>query len=275
MPRQRPSWRRCWRRSPLLAQPSPRRPRAPTRSATSAAPRQAVSEARRRDHRRALLGGGNPVGDACNSVSGKVGQAAIKPITQRPQEGRQRDLRTDHHLGHRRRGWLIGKVVGGDRRDDDAAADARKGFLAEYATDGGDRGAAGGGDAALGGTRGSRPGQRGDARARPGVVNLPLAFVATSVAYALVQLLLVATDGLCHAIAAASHDNSRHFFEAAITDLGEVGGDRGQVGGGSDGANRRSAARAKPPGRSRCRSSSPSSRRSSAPSPPSSSGWSC
>ena len=64
--------------------------------------------------------------------------------------------------------------------------------------------------------------------ARVVVINLPLAFIATSVAYAVVQLLLVATDGLCHAIASASGDNGQHFFKAAITGLSEAGGVGGQ-----------------------------------------------
>ena len=45
--------------------------------------------------------------------------------------------------------------------------------------------------------------------ARVVLVNLPLAFIATSVAYVVVQLLLVATDGLCHAIASASRRQQR------------------------------------------------------------------
>ncbi len=71
--------------------------------------------------------------------------------------------------------------------------------------------------------------------ARVVFVNLPLAFIATSVAYAVVQLLLVATDGLCHAIASASGDNSQHFFKAAITGLGEAGGSAGKEVGGRAG----------------------------------------
>ena len=108
------------------------------------------------------------------------------------------------------------------------------------------------------------------------LVNLPLAFVATSVAYIVVQLLLVATDGLCHAIAAATHDNSQHFFAGAINGLGKAGG----AAGGSDRQRRAARTRwsarpGRPRARSPCRSSSPSSPRSSAPSPPSSSGSSC
>ena len=69
------------------------------------------------------------------------------------------------------------------------------------------------------------------------MVNLPLAFLATSVAYAVVQLLLVATDGLCHAIAVASAHDSQRFFKAAIGDLGQASGTAGKAIGGGGGAD--------------------------------------
>jgi len=60
--------------------------------------------------------------------------------------------------------------------------------------------------------------------ARAFLVNMPLAFLATSVAFVVVQLLLVATDGMSHAIAAATQEHSRHFFQTAIGDLSKAGG---------------------------------------------------
>ena len=58
----------------------------------------------------------------------------------------------------------------------------------------------------------------------------------------MVQLLLVTTDGMCHAIATASHDNSQHFFKAAITGLGEAGGEVGKEVDGAGGSEPAGAA---------------------------------
>jgi hypothetical protein len=63
--------------------------------------------------------------------------------------------------------------------------------------------------------------------ARVVVVNVPLAFLGTSLAFAVVQLLLGVTDGLSAAVANASHHDSIRFFEAAIGDLGHLGGQPG------------------------------------------------
>ena len=112
--------------------------------------------------------------------------------------------------------------------------------------------------------------------ARVVLVNLPLAFIATSVAYVVVQLLLVATDGLCHAIASASRDNGEHFFKARDhRPRRSRGGAAGEAVGAGGRRTRWRGRRARRRGRSRCRCSSPSWPRSSAPSPPSSSGSSC
>jgi hypothetical protein len=111
--------------------------------------------------------------------------------------------------------------------------------------------------------------------ARVVLINLPLAFIATSVAYAVVQLLLVATDRMCHAIATASHDNSEHFFKAAITGLGETGGEAARKLAAPEAPTPLALRPVRRRGRSACRCSSLSWRRSSAPSPPSWCGLSC
>jgi hypothetical protein len=59
------------------------------------------------------------------------------------------------------------------------------------------------------------------------LVNLPVAAIATSAAYVVVQLLLGATDGLCHAVAAAGKDDTREFFKGAINGLAGFGSDVG------------------------------------------------
>ena len=67
--------------------------------------------------------------------------------------------------------------------------------------------------------------------ARVVLVNLPLAFVATSVAYVVVQLLITTTDGLSHAVAVSTDKNSHHFFQGAIHGLSQAGGTAGAAGG--------------------------------------------
>jgi hypothetical protein len=67
--------------------------------------------------------------------------------------------------------------------------------------------------------------------ARVALVNLPLAFVATNVAYAVVQLLITTTDGLSHAVAVSTDKNSHQFFHGAIHGLSQAGGTAGAVGG--------------------------------------------
>ncbi len=64
--------------------------------------------------------------------------------------------------------------------------------------------------------------------ARVLLLNVPLAFLGTSLAFAVVQLLISCTDGLSAAIANATHHDSTRFFEAAIGDLGHVGGQAGK-----------------------------------------------
>jgi hypothetical protein len=50
-------------------------------------------------------------------------------------------------------------------------------------------------------------------------------------AFVVVQMLLVATDGMCHAIAAATHEHSQRFFKSAITGLSKAGATAGAAGG--------------------------------------------
>lgn len=70
-------------------------------------------------------------------------------------------------------------------------------------------------------------------------IHVPLAAIATSAAYVVVQLLIVATDGLCHAVAHSARADTHAFFEGAIKALTEVGGKGGAAlgtAGGSPGA---------------------------------------
>ena len=72
--------------------------------------------------------------------------------------------------------------------------------------------------------------------ARAVFVNLPLAFIGTSIAFVVVQLLLGATDGLSRAISSSTGSDGERFFEDAIKSLGAAGGAAGGRSG-STGAN--------------------------------------
>ena len=61
------------------------------------------------------------------------------------------------------------------------------------------------------------------------LVNVPLAAIATSAAYVVVQLLIATTDGFCEAIAHSTAADTRAFFKSAIEGLSSAGGDAGTV----------------------------------------------
>jgi hypothetical protein len=176
-----------------------------------------------------LVGGGNPVGDACNAVSGEVTGAVTAPITDALKgvgNGIFEQITTWVADGA---SWLIQQVVKGIEETTTPQL-TTKGFLAQYGRMAQIAALMGLAMLLLAVLEGLAQGNAG-LLARVVLINLPLAFIATSVAYAVVQLLLVATDGMCHAIATASHDNSQHFFKAAITGLGEAGKEVGGAGG--------------------------------------------
>jgi hypothetical protein len=182
-----------------------------------------------------LVGGGNPVGDACNAVSGDVTGAVTAPITDALKgvgNGIFEQVTTWVAEGA---SWLIGQVVTAIEETTTPQL-TTKGFLLQYGKMAEIAALMGLAMLLLAVLEGLAQGNAG-LLARVVLVNLPLVFIATSVAYAVVQLLLLATDGLCHAIASASHDNSEHFFKAAITGLGEAGGSAGKEVGGAGGTD--------------------------------------
>jgi type IV secretion system protein TrbL len=183
----------------------------------------------------AIVGGGNPAGDVCDAVSGAVTGAVTKPITDALKgvgNGVFQQITTWVAEGA---SWLIGQVVEGIEETTTPEL-TTKGFLAEYGQMAQIAALMGLAMLLLAVLEGLAQGNAG-LLARVVLVNLPLAFIATSVAYAVVQLLLVATDGMSHAIATASHDNSARFFKSAITGLGEAGSSAGKEVGGAGGIN--------------------------------------
>ena len=215
----------------VLCQPSPPPARANIACEAASAPAHAITGGIGAITGGAI-GGGNPVGEACNSLTGGVVGAVTAPITS-ALKGIGSGI-FNQITGWVTEGatWLIGQVISAIDQTTTPQL-TTKGFLSEYGRMAEIavflaaamllaavlEGLAQGSSALL---------------VRVVLVNLPLAFLATSVAYAVVQLLLVATDGLCHAIAVATAHNSQRFFTAAIGDLGKAGGTAGKAVG-SDG----------------------------------------
>ncbi len=218
----------------VLAQPSPPPARANIACEAASAPAHALTGGIGAITGGAI-GGGNPVGEACNSLTNGVVGAVTAPITS-ALKGIGSGI-FNQITGWVTEGatWLIGQVISAIDQTTTPQL-TTKGFLSEYGRMAEIavflaaamllaavlEGLAQGSSALL---------------VRVVLVNLPLAFLATSVAYAVVQLLLVATDGLCHAIAVATAHNSQRFFTAAIGDLGKAGGTAGKAVGGTGGAD--------------------------------------
>jgi type IV secretion system protein TrbL len=218
----------------VLAQPSPPSARANVACDVGSAPAGVVSEGVGAITGGAI-GGGNPVGDACNAVSGAVTGAVTAPISDALQSVGNDIFQQITAWVADGAGWLIGQVVTAIEETTTPQL-TTKGFLAQYGKMAEIAALMGLAMLLLAVLEGLAQGNTG-LLARVVVINLPLAFIATSVAYAVVQLLLVATDGLCHTIASASGDNSQHFFKAAITGLSKAGGSAGKEVGGTGETN--------------------------------------
>jgi type IV secretion system protein TrbL len=218
----------------LLGQPSPPPAEANPLCDVGSAPAGAVTEGVGAITG-GLIGGGNPVGDACNAVSGGVEGAISSPISSALKGVGNGIFEEITKWVSEGAGWLIGKVVTAIEETTTPQL-TTKGFLTEYRQMAEIAALMGLAMLLLAVLEGLAQGNAG-MLIRVVLVNLPLAFVATSVAYAVVQLLLVATDGLCHAIASASHHDSEHFFKGAIAGLGEAGGDAGKQAGEVGGTN--------------------------------------
>ncbi|HET8862130.1 MAG TPA: hypothetical protein VFM94_02645 [Solirubrobacterales bacterium] len=172
------------------------------------------------------VGLGNPVGDACNAVTGAVGGVVANPVTDALKGVGNGIFEQITDWVSEGAGWLIGEVVKGINETTTPKL-TTKSFIAEYGRMAQIAALMGMAMLLLAVLEGVAQGNAG-MLARVVLVNVPLAFIATSVAYVVVQLLVVATDGLCHAIAATSHESSQDFFKGAITSLGNAGGDAGR-----------------------------------------------
>jgi hypothetical protein len=205
----------------LLAQPSPPAAEANIGCSVATAPEGAITEGIGAITGGAI-GGGNPVGDACNSVTDGAVEAVTSPVTSALKgigKGVLGQLTSWVSEGAT---WLMGEVVAEIDKTTTPQLTS-EGFLSEYARM--SQVAAilaaamfvmalleavvQGSWAVLG---------------KAIFVSVPLAFVGTSIAFVLVQLLLVITDGMSHAVTVATQEDSTHFFKAAIGDLSKAGG---------------------------------------------------
>jgi hypothetical protein len=179
-----------------------------------------------------LVGAGNPVSDACDQVTGKAVGVITSPVSDALKgvgNGIFDQITTWVSEGAT---WLIGQVVTEVEKTTTPDLTA-KGFLAEYAQMAQIAAVLAAAMLLLAILEAVAQ-SSWELLARAVLIHLPVAFIATSVAFAVVQLLLVATDSMCHAIAVATHDHSQHFFKSAITSLGKAGG---SVGGAPDHAD--------------------------------------
>ncbi|HTT95486.1 MAG TPA: hypothetical protein VMF55_12500 [Solirubrobacterales bacterium] len=249
----------------ILAQPAPPTASANVGCTVITAPAGAVAA------RIGAIGGGNPVGDACNSVTDGAVEAVTSPVKSALKGiagGILGQITTWVSEGAT---WLMGEVIA--EIDKTTTQLTTEGFLSGYA-----RMAqvvsilaaamfvmalleavVQGSWAVLG---------------KAIFISVPLAFVGTSIAFVLVQLMLVVTDGMSHAVTVATQEHSTHFFKTAIGDLSRPAGRRAAQW--AKAPKVRSGARSELRRvRRRYLSSSPSWRRSSAPALPSASGSSC
>jgi uncharacterized membrane protein len=175
------------------------------------------------------IGGGNPVGDACNQVTNSAVGTIVSPVANAVKgisNGIFSQI-TSWVTGGAT--WLIGQVV--ILIDKTTTPDlTTKGFLRQYGQMAAIAAFLAVAMLLLAVLEGLAQGNSA-MLVRVVLVNLPLAFVATSVAYVVVQLLITTTDGLSHAIAVSTNKNSHQFFQGAIHGLSQAGGTAGAVGG--------------------------------------------
>jgi hypothetical protein len=175
------------------------------------------------------IGGGNPVGDACDSVTGKAVGAITSPVTDAIEgigHGIFDQITTWVSEGA---SWLIEQVVSEIEKTTTPKL-TTEGFLAEYGQMSEIAAVLAVAMVLLAMLEAIAQGSWG-VLGRTVFVQLPVAFIGTSVAFVLIQMLLVATDGMCHGIAAATHEHSQHFFKSAIAGLAKTGASAGAAGG--------------------------------------------
>jgi hypothetical protein len=168
------------------------------------------------------IGGGNPVGDLCDKVSSKVTGAITAPISSALKGVGGDAFKELTKWVAQGAGWLMGQVVGAIDTTTTPHLE-NPGFLSEYAKMSAIAVLLGVVALLAAILEGIAQGNAG-LMLRAVLVNAPVAFLGTSVAFVVVQLLVGTTDSLCHAITTGTGEHGSKFFEAAIEDLRHLGG---------------------------------------------------
>ncbi len=172
------------------------------------------------------IGVGNPVGDACNSVTDAAVGTVTGPIGSAI-EGIGNSIFgqiTDWVSGGA--AWLMQEVV---RLSDETTTPdlTTRGFVEQYrkmATIAVSLALIALLLAVFDGL------SQGENLVRVMLLNLPFALIASSVAFVVVEMLLTATDALSHVVAVSTEKNSQQLFHNAIEGLGGVGEKGGEAG---------------------------------------------
>ena len=186
------------------------------------------------------IGGGNPVGDACNAVTGDAVGAVTSPVTGALKDVGNGVLNQVATWVSQGAAWLIGRVAKAIDASTSPRLDTR-GFLDQYAKMAEIAVVMAAAMLLLAVLEGLAQGSLA-ALARTAFLDLPLALIGTSVAFVVVQLLLGATDGLSEAISSSTAGESQRFFADAIHSLVAAGGAPGGAIGASSGGGAAGAA---------------------------------
>jgi hypothetical protein len=203
----------------LLAQPAPERAQANPLCAAAGVISGGVGAIS------GAIGLGNPASDACNAVTDEVAGAVTKPVTDALKgigNGILEQVTTWVAQGA---SWLMEQVVEGIEKTTTPDL-TTSGFLTEYVR-----------MAEIAALLATVMVLLALVEAvvqnswaivgRALLIGLPVAFLGTTVAFAIVQMLIVATDQMSHGIAVATHHHSEHFFKNAIGDLADAGASAG------------------------------------------------
>jgi hypothetical protein len=212
----------------ILAQPAPATAEANVGCSIATAPAGAVT-AGIGAITGGAIGGGNPVGDACNAVTdGAVGAitSPVKSALKGVADGILDQITTWVAEGA---AWLMGEVI----VEIDKTTTPKlttEGFLSEYARMAQVASILAAAMFVMALMEAVMQGSWA-VLGKAVFVSVPLAFVGTSIAFVLVQLMLVVTDGMAHAVTVATQEHSTHFFKTAIGDLSKAGGQAGGAAG--------------------------------------------
>ena len=185
------------------------------------------------------IGGGNPLSDACDSITDDAVDGAVD-VASAPVEETLEGIRNGifEQIGAwaaEGAAWLIGRATHLIDKTTSPKLTA-KGFVEQYTEMAEIAVVLAAAMLLFAVLEGLAQGSLG-MLARSAFVNLPLAFLGTSVAFVVVQLLIGATDGLSHAVASSTGQGGKRFFEEAMTSLSALGSEGGAAVANSSGDN--------------------------------------